>query len=107
MRLNVIKIIGNLCKDGELKRIEKEGNPFSVLSLRVACNRRKNTDQTDFFDVTFFGTYAESVADFCKKGVPVFVSGRMESTQFEKDGENRISWSLKGTDLQILKFATN
>lgn len=72
--MNVLSIIGNLTKDPELK-YSSEGKPYTKFT--VAVPRRFNRSETDFFYCTSLGKQAENVAEYCRKGSKVGVSGQV------------------------------
>jgi len=85
--LNVQQIIGKLGKDPELKTA---ANGTKYLFLGVATDDYigkgsdgKSKTETTWHDVTVFGTQAEYVAKYGKKGSQVFVSGRTQKTKKE------------------------
>jgi len=74
--------IGNLGSDPELK-YSANGAPF--LRFNVATNGRVKTqegnweDKTEWVRCTVFGQRAESLTQYLKKGMRVYVSGRLEA----------------------------
>lgn len=74
--------IGNLGNDPELK-YSSSGSPF--LRFNVATNGRRRdeagtwSDYTEWLRVTIFGARAESLSQHLKKGLRVYVSGRLEA----------------------------
>jgi len=97
MTTNVTTITGNLTRDPEL-RFTQSGR--AVANAAVAVNRRfmQNGEWVDgpttFYDLVIWGSLGENVAASLTKGTRVLVSGRMESREWEKDGNKRISWEL-------------
>lgn len=61
--MNYLGISGYLTKDAELKHIGNKQTPcvsFSIGHSRTFTNERGNSEkETSFFDITFFGKYAE------------------------------------------------
>lgn len=92
MSINRVTVSGNLGKDSEL-RSTKTGTP--VLSFSVCVNSRvKRGDEwqekPNWVDVTMFGTRAESVSRYLKKGTHVTVDGRINQRTWDaKDGSKR------------------
>lgn len=90
--------IGNLGSDGELK-YSQSGAP--VLRFNVATNGRVRNadgnweDRTEWVRVTMFGQRAETLAQYLKKGMRVYVAGRLEARPWTtKDGEIRAGLEL-------------
>lgn len=90
--------IGNLGNDGELK-YSQSGAP--VLRFNVATNGRVRNadgnweDRTEWVRVTMFGQRAETLAQYLKKGMRVYVAGRLEARPWTtKDGDIRAGLEL-------------
>lgn len=72
----------------------------AVGSVRLVANSRKQDngewvdDKTLFLDGVLFKQYAENVVESLTKGMLVLVSGRLQTEQWEKDGEKRSKVSL-------------
>lgn len=72
-------------------------NGKAVLSVRLAFNdsryneetRQWENSRTFFVDATAWEQTAERLADQIKKGDQVYVSGRLETQTWEKDGEKK------------------
>jgi len=98
-------VIGNLGTDPEL-RYSPSGAPS--LRLNVASNFRARTpegeweDCTEWVRVIIFGQRAESLAQYLKKGIRVFVDGRLEARPWT-DRENRVRAGLElvATDIEF------
>ena len=99
--LNHITIHGYLGRDPELKEYKNaRGESGKLCNFSVGVSRDM-TDETDWFDVTFFGRRAEVIEKFFSKGSQIIVSGRMQSDTVEKDGVKRKYWKLKGSDFDF------
>lgn len=92
--LNRAMIIGNATRDPEMRYTP---NGQAVTSFGVATNRRwtdKNTgemqEQVEFHDVVAWSKLAENISQIVKKGMPVYVEGRLQTRQWEgQDGAKR------------------
>ena len=74
-------LIGNLGSDPEMKYGQ---NGSGRLQMNVAVNQRTRvegewTEKTEWVRCTVFGARAESLANHLRKGMRVFVSGRLEA----------------------------
>lgn len=89
MYLNKVMLYGNLTRDPELKALPSGQN---VVNFAIATNRTykdKNgakQEQAEFHNVVAFGRTAEVIAQYMKKGRPMFVEGRIQTRSWEKDG---------------------
>jgi single-strand DNA-binding protein len=107
MNINRVILTGNLTRDPELSSIPSSG--VAVCKMGIAVNgRRKNNstgdweDKPNYFRVTVFGRQAESCANFLKKGRPVAIDGRLEWSQWERDGQKRESVDIIAETVQFL-----
>lgn len=90
--LNQLILVGRLTKDPEI--IESE-NGIKRSIINVAVSRSyKNSDglyETDFFNCILWNGIAESTCEYCHKGDVVGIKGRLQSSNYEKDGETKYS----------------
>ena len=90
MYLNKVLLYGNLTRDPELKALP---GGSQVANFGMATNRSfkdkggQRQETTEFHNVVAFGRTAEVIAQYCKKGRPIFVEGRLQTRSWEdKDG---------------------
>lgn len=97
--------MGNLTRDPEL-RSTPSGQ--SVCSFSLALNRSyKGADgnwqeATDYIDVIAWGPLGERVSQYLTKGRPALVSGRLQSSSWEKDGQKRTKVEVVANDVTFL-----
>jgi single-strand DNA-binding protein len=102
---NQVTLMGNLTRDPDLRQIP---SGQSVTSFSLALNRSyKDKDgnwqeATDFVDVVAWGPLGERVAQYVTKGRPVLVSGRLQSRQWEQDGQKRNKLEVVANDVTFL-----
>ncbi len=103
--MNKIFIIGNLCRDPEL-RSTQAGIP--VCTFTVAVNRRKagaeaGQPEADFFRVTTWRQMAENCNRFLAKGRKVAVRGSVSlNTYTKKDGSVGASLEVNADEVEFL-----
>ena len=112
--LKKIFIIGNLGSDPTIRMTQ---NVVPVASFNVAVNERRRAqsgdaaqgganaqaEQTTWFRITAWRQQAEFAERFLKKGMTVFVSGDLRTSEFTgNDGKNRTTLEVTADDLQIL-----
>lgn len=90
--MNIVYLEGNLGKDIEIS-FTKTG--MAVAKGSIACNRRiKSGDEwkevTDWVPFVAFDALAEGMNDWVK-GMRVWITGRFQTTKYEKNGETRYS----------------
>ncbi|MFI5260566.1 MAG: single-stranded DNA-binding protein [Candidatus Paceibacteria bacterium] len=90
MYLNKVFLYGNLTRDPELKALPGGQN---LASFGLATNRSfkdksgQRQETTEFHNIVAFGRTAEVIAQYCKKGRPIFVEGRIQTRSWEdKEG---------------------
>ena len=99
MPIPTIQETAGVLADPEL-RFTSQGK--AVLSIRLAFNdsryneetRQWENSKTFYVDATAWEQTAERLADQIRKGDQVYVSGRLETQSWEKDGEKKSKPSL-------------
>lgn len=94
MYLNKVFLYGNLTRDPELKALPSGSN---VVNFGMATNRTykdkngQKQEATEFHNVVAFGRTAEVIAQYVKKGRPIFVEGRLQTRSWEgkEDGKKQ------------------
>jgi len=105
--LNKVMLIGNLTRDPEIKYTPKG---TAIADIGLAVNRNYTTEsgekreEVTFIDVTLWGRTAEIVGEYCKKGRPLFVEGRLQLDQWEDKQTNQKRSKLKvvADNIQLL-----
>jgi len=104
--INRVMLTGNLTRDPELRTLPS-GN--SVCDLRLAVDTKWRNpagswnDQTNYFDVSVFGSQGETVAKYMHKGRPVAVDGRLRWREWEtKDGRKAQAVNIIAETVQFL-----
>lgn len=103
--LNKVLLIGNLTKDPDKPR---EAGSSVVTDLRIAVSDKFSTrdgeqkERTLFIDVVAWGRLAENCAKYLEKGRSIFVEGRLELDEWEKDGEKRQKYRVVANNIQFL-----
>jgi single-strand DNA-binding protein len=92
---NKVLLMGNLTRDPQLKHL---ANSTVVAEFGLACNRRYRTaagedkEEVAFVDCSAFGRQAETIGQYCTKGKPLFVEGRLKyDTWDDKAGNGKRS----------------
>lgn len=89
--MNKVILFGNLTRDPELKALPSGQH---VASFGIATNRRVKkdeqwTDVPEFHNVVVWGRQAETSAQYLKKGSQALIEGRLQTRQWEKDGQKQ------------------
>ncbi|MCW2981840.1 MAG: single-strand binding protein [Solirubrobacterales bacterium] len=88
---NITVHTGNLTRDVETR---KSPGGIMVANIRIGVNGRRKVgdewvDKPNFFTVVTFGKQAENDAKYLKKGRRILVEGRLDWSEYEKDGDKR------------------
>ena len=92
---NKVFLMGNLTRDPQVKHLP---NQMVVAEFGLAVNRRYKTatgedkEEVAFVDCSAFGRQAETISQYCTKGKPIFVEGRLKfDTWDDKQGAGKRS----------------
>ena len=105
--VNKVIIIGNLGKDPEL-RYNPSGVAFCTISLattRSWKNREsgEKQEETEWHRVVFNDKLAEIVGQYCKKGKPLYVEGRLRTRKWtDKEGKDVYTTEIIANEMQLL-----
>lgn len=86
MYLNKVFLYGNLTRDPELKALP---GGSQVANFGIATNRSfkdksgQRQESTEFHNVVAFGRTAEVIAQYVKKGRPLFIEGRITTRSWD------------------------
>jgi single-strand DNA-binding protein len=78
---NKVFLMGNLTRDPQVKHLPSQ---MVVAEFGLAVNRRYKTaagedkEEVAFVDCSAFGRQAETISQYCTKGKPIFVEGRLK-----------------------------
>lgn len=98
--LNQVILMGRLTKDPEVKTVgEKQ---ISVVRFTLAVNRPKYGDaqpQADFIPVVVWRSTAEFVGRNFSKGAQMYVVGRLQTKEWEKDGVKHYGFEITANEV--------
>lgn len=104
--LNKVMIIGNLGRDPEVTYTQAG---MAVAKIAVATSETWNDkstgekrEKTEWHRITFFGKQAETIGRYMSKGSQIYVEGRLQTTQYEKDGITRYSTDIIANNFQFI-----
>ena len=95
--INKVILIGNLGSDPEL-RYTQSGTP--VASFRVATTERwkgqdgQMQEQTEWHSVVTWKRLAEICGEHLRKGLRVYIEGKLQTREWEKDGVRRYTTEI-------------
>jgi single-strand DNA-binding protein len=98
-------IIGNLGQDPEM-RFTQSGLASTRFSVAVNQRRRRDGEEDpppDWYRVTCFGQLAENADQVLRKGLRVYVDGRLQIDKWTgNDGQERTTVEIIASDFLIL-----
>jgi len=105
--VNRVILIGNLTRDPQLKYLPSQ---TAVVEFGLATNRKfkgaNGEDREDvcFVDCSAFGRTAEVINQYCQKGRPIFIEGRLKFDTWEdkQGGGKRSKLSVVVENFQFL-----
>lgn len=92
MYLNKIFLYGNLTRDPEVRVFPSGGQlaSFSIATNRIYRDKSgQRQEATEFHNIIAFGRAAELIAQYMKKGRPIFVEGRIQTRSWESEGQKK------------------
>lgn len=103
---NQVILMGNVTRDPQIKALP---NGSQVADFGIAVNRKYRTaggedkEETCFVDCAAFGKQAEVIGQYCTKGKPLFVEGRLKYDTWEdKAGGKRSKLSVIVENFQFI-----
>lgn len=105
--VNKVILVGNLGRDPELKYLE--GNVarvnFSLATSDSYKDKNGNrVEQTEWHNIVMWRGLAESAEKYLKKGMQVYVEGKIQTRQWnDKDGNKRSTTEIVAESYQILQ----
>jgi len=99
--MNKIVITGHLGQDPEMQTLS---NGMEKCRFTVGVSRRVKKDapkKTDWFNCDAWGATGAFIKKWFRRGSGIVVTGRMESSQSEKDGKKTTFWSLNVDEVEF------
>jgi len=104
---NKVILLGNLTRDPQLKYLPSQ---TAVAEFGLAVNRKYRTqngedrEEVTFVDCTAFGKQAEILNQYCSKGRPLFIEGRLKFDSWEdkQGGGKRSKLTVVIENFQLL-----
>jgi single-strand DNA-binding protein len=103
--LNQCNFIGRLGQDVEM-RYTASGDAVANLSLAVSekwkDKQGNQQESTEWVRIALFKRQAELAAEYLSKGKLVYISGKMKTRKYEKDGQTHYSTEIHAREMQFL-----
>ena len=101
--MNTVNLVGRLTKDPELKYTS---TGIATARFTIAVNRIFKTEgqpDADFINCIAWRKQAEKLANFQKKGNLIGVIGRIQTGNYEKDGQRIYTTDIVSESIQFLE----
>jgi len=101
--VNKVILIGNLGADPETRAV----NDTMVANFRIATTDSWTKDgekkeKTEWHSIVVWGKLAELCGKYLSKGKSVYVEGKLQTREWEKDGVKRYSTEVVATAITFL-----
>ena len=95
-----ITFFGNLVQDPESRFARNSGKPFTTMRVAVNTYRgREREPETNYFNVTLWGTQAQNALTRCRKGHRVYVEGLYSQNEYtRRDGTTGTGYNVNAKD---------
>lgn len=89
--VNKVILVGNIGKDAE--SVSDSVTKFTLATTDHWTDKQTNqrVEKTEWHRVTVLGKLAPIMLDLCKKGKKAYIEGKLQTREWEKDGEKRYS----------------
>ncbi len=104
---NQVTLLGNVTRDIEL-RYTPQGTAIADVGLAINRQRKDSNgekqEETTFVEVTLWAKTAEVTAEYCRKGDPLLVSGRLHLDTWDdrQSGQKRSKLNVIGEQIRLL-----
>ena len=104
--INKVILVGSCGQDPEVKYTPTGS---AVVNLSVATSEQWNdkatgqkVEKTEWHRVVLFGKLAEIAGEYVTKGQLLYIEGRLQTREWEKDGIKRYTTEIVGDTMQML-----
>jgi single-strand DNA-binding protein len=105
--VNRVTLLGNVGRDPEV-RVLTGGNAVAEFSLATSTGGYNTKDgrevpqKTQWHRIKAFGAITSNIEKYVKKGSTIYMEGRIEYSEYEKNGEKRQSTEIILEDMSLL-----
>lgn len=85
--MNLIVLKGNIATNIELRHTEK-GTPVATFNLAV--QRINDREKADFFPIVVWDKQAENINQYCTKGSPILIKGRLQTRSYDNANGQKV-----------------
>ncbi len=105
--INKVILVGHLGKDPEVRYSPNGGAVANITIATSESWKDKNTgekqERTEWHRIVFFGRLAEIAGEYLKKGLQVYIEGRLQTRKWQdKEGKDRYTTEIVANEMQML-----
>ena len=105
MSVNKVMLIGRLGQDPEVKHATT-GTAVASFTIATSENWKDKSgekqEKTEWHKIVAFGRTAEICGEYLTKGRQVYIEGKLQTRQWDKDGEKRYTTEVVANVMQML-----
>ena len=103
--VNKVILVGNLGRDAEL-RATPSGASVANFSIATTENWTgkdgQKQEKTEWHKIVLWGKTADTLQPYLTKGKQIYIEGRLETRQWEKDGQKHYTTEIKADRIVLL-----
>ena len=106
--INKVILIGNVGQDPEVRYTGDASNGAKVATLRLATTERYKDrngnlqEHTEWHSVVVWRNTADVVEKYVRKGMKLYIEGKLQTRTWEKDGQVRRKTEIIAENIQVL-----
>lgn len=94
--MNKIILIGNICKEIEIKYYNDKKNVKNSIAVKRDFKNKEGQYDSDFFNFTVWGAQAEFLNNYAHKGDKIAICGKILNNNYVKDNQ-----TIYSNDIQV------
>ena len=105
--VNKVLLVGNLGRDAEVK-VTASGQSvasFSIATTETWTKDGEKKEKTEWHRIVLWGRQADTLQPYLTKGKQIYVEGRLETRNWEKDGQKHYTTEVKADRIVLLGSA--
>jgi len=111
MSVNKVTLIGRIGKDPEYKTLPSGSGvvQFSLATSEKYTKDGQKQEKTEWHNIVFFGKTADIINQYCKKGMQVYVDGKIQTRQWDDQstGQKKYKTEIVGNEIKFLGSVGN
>ena len=104
--INKVILVGNLGRDPEMRYTP---NGMAVANFSIATTERwkdkasgEKQEKTEWHRIVAWGRLGEVCGEYLSKGRQVYIEGKLQTRQWEKDGVTRYTTEIVANEMKML-----